>query len=357
MQSSIKRTILKAGNPVMKICMMGPKAVGKTTVLTAVFNETQNSIMQTKLNLTAKGDTCSELTQRLHMLRGIFAKKYEIIDNPNGLASSGISATSYESRFDFGLGHIGQEPIIDLIIKDFPGEKVINEQQSDVIQFIKESQCVFIAIDTPHLMEEAGRFNEVKNKPKVITHLFRDALSENSSEKLVILIPLKCEKYFNNGKMSDVLDKVKESYGDLINLLSKKENICCCVSPILTLGDVEFDTFSFDENRNIKIAADGCPEGVKYKYAIRPEEKEPKYSPLFCSQPLYAMLSFVAAQYKREEKRRNVLDRLRNLLWKLFNSDKQLFEEILKIEKHRISDSAEIGYQVLCGGDLFHYNH
>lgn len=47
--------------PVMNMCMMGPKAVGKTTVMTAVFNETQTSIYGTSLNLTAKGDTGAEL--------------------------------------------------------------------------------------------------------------------------------------------------------------------------------------------------------------------------------------------------------------------------------------------------------
>lgn len=336
--------------PLVKVCMMGPKAVGKTTVLTAVFNETQHSIIDTSLNLTAKGDTNAELISRLHMLNAIFAKKKEIVDNSNLVQDAGIAASSTESRFDFAFGHLGKDPIIDLAVKDFPGEKVVKEQE-DVIRFIEDSHCIFIAIDTPHLMERNGEFNDVKNKPAQITNLFKKALSVIKSEKLVILIPLKCEKYFNEQRMQEVLAKVLESYKELIGVLGNTGKICCCISPILTLGDVEFDSFSVVDGQ-VTLAPDGCPAGVKYKYVGKG-----KYSPLFCSQPLYAMLSFVAAQYKRSERKMSLIELLKNMLWKTFNSDRQLFEDILKMEKNRISDNEKLGYKVVCGAELFHYNH
>lgn len=148
---------IKPSRPTMKVCMMGPKAVGKTTVLTAVFNETQNSIADTKLNLLALGDTNAELMDRKYKLSAMFKKKLDVVDRPQG----GISASSTESRFDFSFGFIGKEPILDLMIKDFPGEMIVNNQER-VIEFIKESKAVFIAIDTPHLMEKNGEFNDVK---------------------------------------------------------------------------------------------------------------------------------------------------------------------------------------------------
>ena len=93
---------LKPKTPVMNVCMMGPKAVGKTTVLTAVFNETQNAICDTTLNLTAKGDTNADLIERLHMLNAIFAKKKEIKDDySNNIANAGMQASSSESGFYF----------------------------------------------------------------------------------------------------------------------------------------------------------------------------------------------------------------------------------------------------------------
>lgn len=338
--------IIRPEKPVMNICMMGPKAVGKTTVLTAVFNETQNSISGTTLNLTAKGDTEAELMDRLHMLHAIFAKKKSITDNSQTISNAGISASSYESRFDFGFGHIGKEPIIDLTIKDFPGEMVVNNQD-EVIKFIRDSQSIFVAIDTPHLMERNGEFNDVKNKPKHITELFKKAIKDIESEKLVLLIPLKCEKYFHEGRMVEVLERVEKIYSELISILEENRNICCCVTPIQTLGDVDFDTFTFD-GKGIKLASDGCPADVKYKYVGKGE-----YSPYFCSQPLYSMLLFVAAQYKRVLSRMGPIDRLRNAIWRVFNSDDSLFDEIYKMNRSRITDNLDLGYKIICGNRLF----
>ena len=234
---------IKPSRPTMKVCMMGPKAVGKTTVLTAVFNETQNSIADTKLNLLALGDTNAELMDRKYKLSAMFKKKLDVVDRPQG----GISASSTESRFDFSFGFIGKEPILDLMIKDFPGEMIVNNQER-VIEFIKESKAVFIAIDTPHLMEKNGEFNDVKNKPSIVIELFKKAISSLNEEKLIVLIPLKCEKYFHEKRMSEVLGRIKEVYAPLMTLLKENENMCCMVSPILTLGDVEFDDFTYENN-------------------------------------------------------------------------------------------------------------
>ncbi len=336
---------LKTKQPVMKVCMMGPKAVGKTTVLTAVFNETQTSICNTSLNLTAKGDTNAELIDRLHLLDSIFLKKASISDNT--IQNAGISATSVESKFEFGFGHAGKDPVVDLVIKDFPGEMVV-DQQDEVINFIKESQCIFIAVDTPHLMERNGEFNMVKNKPEKITHLFKNAINAMKSEKLVIFIPLKCEKYFHEQRMEDVLSRLEEVYAELIKLLKETNKVCCCVCPIQTLGDVEFDDFTYQETGEVALAPDGCPSNVKYKYV-----NEGKYSPFFCSQPLYTLLLFVVAQYKRQRGQGGIIDQLRNLLWKVFNSDKSLVENILMMNTNRITEDPKLGYKTLCGGFLF----
>ena len=49
----------------MKVCMMGPRAVGKTTILTAIFNDTQENLgITTNLLLNAEGDTGTELINR-----------------------------------------------------------------------------------------------------------------------------------------------------------------------------------------------------------------------------------------------------------------------------------------------------
>ena len=83
------------------------------------------------------------------------------------------------------------------------------------------------------------------------------------------------------------------------------------------------------------------------------EENEPRYNPAFCVQPLYYMLSFLAAQYGREKKNRSFIDKIFASIYSLFDSDEALFDEILKMEKYRKTDLP--GYEVECGADLFKY--
>ncbi len=340
---------IRPEKPVMKIAMMGPRAVGKTTILTAVFNETKTSIATTMLKLTDRGDTGKELQDRLYWLKSIFKK--QDIDKMSRPAA-GLVATAEEHLFSFAFGVQGREPSIDIEIKDFPGEFVITHPER-VKTFINDATAVFIAIDTPHLMEQDGKFNEVKNKTSVITQFFKEALEGVESEKLVMLIPLKCEKYFKERRMEEVLNRVETTYADLISLFKRSMRVCCTVAPILTLGDVEFEDFRYDAAGNVELDVDGTPNLVQYKFV----SDNPKYTPRFCAQPLYATLSFLAAQFTRHKKRESIWMKLWRGIWNVFDSDDTLYQEVLKMEKNRISDEPALGYRVLCGGELFHYDH
>ena len=336
--------IIRPDRPTMEVCMMGPRAVGKTTILTSVFNETKTSIASTKLKLVERGDTGDD---RYKQLMSVFEEREDI-----SIVGAGINATNYESKFQFSFGIVGKEPSVDLNIADFPGEYIVNNK-TKVKEFILKSTAIFIAIDTPHLMENAGEFNQAKNKVEEITAFFKEIINGITTEKLVLLIPLKCEKYAHSGRMQEVLEQVQTAYKDLIGLLQTNDMVCCAVTPIHTLGDVEFDGFSYGTDGNVLLDIDKTPKNVAYKYI----NDNPQYEPRFCSQPLYAMLSFVAAQYTRYKNSGSILNRIKNMIWDLFKADEELFNEILKMEKNRISDNEKLGYKVLCGGRLFHYNH
>lgn len=328
----------------MKVCMMGPRAVGKTTILTAIFNDTQENIgATTNLILKAEGDTNAELIDRKHQLNDVFVNQRQVTDRP----AAGLGASATVNTFDFAFGLKGKEPRIDLEIKDFPGEYV-QSRPEEVQQFIKDSSAVFVAIDTPHLMEENGLFCSVKNKPEIITDFFKNALTQIKGERLVLLVPLKCERYFFERRMDEVLSRVEEVYSDLISVFKENSKIACAVTPILTLGGVELDHIK--KNGNIvPTNIEGCPEEVIYRF----RKENPKYNPVFCVQPLYYMLSFLAAQYGREKKNRGFLDKLFTVIYDLFDDDEDLFDEILRMEKYRKTDIP--GYRVECGSDLFKY--
>lgn len=323
----------------MNVCMMGPRGVGKTTILTAVFKETQSAITSTDLILHAKGDTRANLNRYYSELSLAFDVKDKFIDRPN----AGLSASSGEHVFDFSFGLKGKDPKVDLHIKDFPGEYV--QIKSHVVtNFIAESNAIMIAIDTPYMMEEGGKYCEEKNRIQFITSFFKNSLSINTLvNKLVLFIPLKCERYYHEGRMGEVLAVTERYYAELIQLLSKSGQVCCAITPILTLGGVEFDMFESN-----------CGNSVLPQANYRFWETDPTYRPVFCTQPIYYLLSFVSAQYQNSKRNSNILKKFFQSIFNLFDNDPELYEEVLKLEKYRKSDFP--GYKIVCGENMFYYN-
>lgn len=221
----------------MKACMMGPRAVGKTTILTAIFHNTNESIAQTKLKFVPDADTMARMNVCRNDINSIFEEGKSVVDCP----LAGISSTSSINVFHYEFGLKGKKAAVDLEIKDFPGEFINGGLHSgEVDQFIAESNAVLIAIDTPHLMEERGAFNDAKNMSKIICDYFKNNVEAND-EKLILFVPLKCEKYYYEHRMVEVNAKVKEAYAELIDFLKDKGQVAAAITPILTIGGIEFN--------------------------------------------------------------------------------------------------------------------
>ena len=57
----------------MKMCMMGPKGVGKTSILTSIFSGTQSDLIKTNLSIRAQGTTLTEIEEKEYLFEKIFA--------------------------------------------------------------------------------------------------------------------------------------------------------------------------------------------------------------------------------------------------------------------------------------------
>ncbi len=237
MFDKIKKLVKGAGDATgqhatMKACMMGPRAVGKTTILTAIFHNTSQSIAQTPLKFVPDSDTLSRINLCNNQLIEIFEKKISVEDRP----AAGISASDKVHVFHYEFGLKGKHTAIDLDIKDFPGEYVSGDLHTEEVDsFIAESNTVILAIDTPHLMEFNGKYNEEKNKCELITNYFRKNTNADD-EKLILLVPLKCEKYYYEKRMDEVNAAVKKAYSSLLDVIDRCETVACAITPILTIG-------------------------------------------------------------------------------------------------------------------------
>ena len=252
------------------------------------------------------------------------------VDTPN---TGAIAATSTETTFTFEMGRVGRSKTVDIEIKDFPGEYLISNP-SKVSDYVKESDVIMIAIDSPYLMEENGFFNEVRNETNKVINYFESNTSA-IKDKMVLLVPLKCERYFHDHRIEELNQKVKKTYSQLIDF-SKSSNMTVVITPIQTLGSVEFD--HFEDN----------PTGVgttKISH-FRYYGNKPKFMPMFCVQPLYYVLTYVTNEYEWLQKQpAGYFERIKNTFISYLKDDDEFFHEIKKVGKNIIHN--ENGYEVV----------
>lgn len=346
-----KKTKLDPPRLTMRVCMLGARGVGKTSVITSMYNSQKAAVSGTNLFLTANGATQTILENKRNLLTSMFTG----IHAENSLVTeSGLPGDSAESLFQFTYGMNSERINIDLEIRDYPGEYLRTEPET-VAGYIQEADAVMIAIDTPCMMEEEGRFHDGKNRPQLVMDFLTQNLS-SESEKLVLLVPLKCEKYFLSGQIDLVTDRVRKSYAPLLthlkgqkDALTGKKNVCCAIAPIQTLGGVAFDSFEKNENGMINEIFtqehQSLPARINYHYVNAGADYTPKY----CEQPLYYLLAFVSKQYQKAQSQQNqsgLIGKIRELLRMIPNVDAFLIE-IATLGQKRL-DGVQ-GYKVLFG--------
>lgn len=178
-----------------------------------------------------------------------------------------------------------------LSFTDIPGEALTAHDSpaaAKLRESIDRSAVLFIAIDSPALMERNGEFNEEVNKPALVAEFVRDAAAKMDN-LLVILVPLKCEKYAAQPDgMRQLKAKVTDSYFGLVSQLSGLESASCGVvlTPVQTVGSMIFSRFD--------------PDGLEL---FRLSRLGATYSPQDTDQPLRWMLRFVVNGYQHRNKR------------------------------------------------------
>lgn len=317
--------------PTIKATMLGPRAVGKTSIMASIFSDSRKEVAGTKLCFIPQESCANVLNLKKAKLQDIIIKRKEFADRPN---TGAIEASSTVTSFDFDMGLKDRAKSINISIKDFPGE-YLDSKPEEVSEFIDESHIVMIAIDTPYLIEDHGKYNEEKNEVYQVVSFFMNH-SKSLTNKLVLLIPLKCERYFHDGVIDEVTDRVQDVYSTLIDFC-KANNIACAVTPIQTLGGVEFDRFI---DNSSSVSALSKLSSYRF-YGAAPE-----YMPMFCVQPLYYLLTYVANYYEWSKGQpKGFFDKLKGSLTSFLKDDDEFLHEIKKLSsKMKVDD---FGYRIL----------
>jgi hypothetical protein len=262
----------------LKIAMLGPRGVGKTSLLTAMYEQFESTIGQTNLQLTPDLESSAILQERLGELKSL---------TDNFEAKGGIEGTENPRSFIFALGKKGAKPSVQLHFQDFPGgylhPKSAAKDRKFVEDILHESVAVLIAIDAPALMEDEGKWHEAINRPQQITDLFKSVYQDMKSPRLVILAPVRCEKYLQDLTSANaLLKRIKDKYAKLLDLFSSDALlpwVVSVVTPVQTVG-----TLILKDIREI----DSTPH-----FYFRKTGHDAEYSPKDSEQPLRYLLRFV----------------------------------------------------------------
>ncbi|MGI0482966.1 hypothetical protein ACN4EE_19550 [Geminocystis sp. CENA526] len=269
----------------LKVTMLGHSGVGKTSLLCAMYDQFDQIIGKTNLQLTPDHDTKTILDQRLKQLK-------ESAQQNSIKIRGGLENTTTARTYNFDLGKTGQSPSLELQFQDYHGGYILRKKET-VINYIKESVAIIIAIDTPALMENNSRWHEELNQPQIIYDLFKSGFAELDSPKLVIFAPVKCEKYLRKSNdEEELVTKIQKKYSNLLNFFCSDAlvpYVAAVMTPVETLGSVDFAYIEEDEN--------GQPI-----WFFRKSDPNELYKPKNSDQPLRYLLRFLLKLHLQKRK-------------------------------------------------------
>lgn len=291
----------------ISVLMMGPKRVGKSSVLASMLRSLELMRAQTGVSFVPDETTNTLMRTKLADLRRIYDLHLigEEFETQSGTAKGEAFAARSEERvsYHFSLNATAEkkrgksvtevtEKICDIEFTDIMGED-LTRRQDDIVKRVQESSVIVLAIDSVALMEldeYGGSWNEQINFPSQVRGILTRAYSEAEEHRpqLVLMVPLKCEKYYwQPDGMKRLNQRLKESYRELLAFLDNYDDFSVAITPILTLGDVQFSRFD-----------DSGEYSPLYTFRIEDEHgvsHTPAYSPRFCSQPLCYIAGFILA--------------------------------------------------------------
>lgn len=285
------------------ITMLGSSGVGKTTILASMYEQLTISQIA-NLQIIPDEESAKTLEKKLEELKSVLERgkdgvyNVEIGKGIQGTENPGGDPRSLRS-FSFDLALSDKKPLMRLHFYDYPGgyisEKARDVERKFVTELLTNADVVIIAIDTPALVMRNGYYNEVVNKPRQITEMFKEAYKKLESPKLVLFVPVKCEMEMKKGEREvlSLTEKIKTEYSTLLSFFDSPflaYKIAVAVTPIQTLGCVIC-------SRILEPTNDNNPVFGFRKYPSADAE----YSPQDTEQPLCYILAFLLSLYLQNQ--------------------------------------------------------
>lgn len=272
---------------VMDVVMLGPRGVGKTSLLASLYDQFPSVVGDSGLELTLKHkETRSRLQEYREELKRFAA---------GGPARDpGIAGSNVLRQYLIGVGTRGAgNPQMTLRFTDLPGEVLDRHDdpmRAQLDAVLPGAGVIFVAIDSPVLMERDGLLNTEINKPDHVSEFVRDAIA-TGGPKLVLLVPLKCERYAGRAEDRARLSAaVRTAYRPLIDGIRNASGAQTGVvlTMVETVGSMVFSRFE--------------TQGHSVREVFRPIRPGARYHPQDTDQPLRWMLRFAVNGFMARDK-------------------------------------------------------
>lgn len=242
-----------------KVAMIGPAAVGKTTLLSAILSQTQTLLNGTPIEMAADDESERKLAvNRKELAKALAAEEFE---------TGSLRNTTQKQLYDVRLRSIDVPSLsVPFSVLDFPGGWLDpegraaapggNTEWPSCLDHIQQSIMLVVPIDSAVLMETSdGKERAARvvrlGLTEVVEVVRRWARLRNQAPDepaILVLAPLKCEKYFSdNGRDTgftgrELAAEVHAVYEDVLNAAydqATRRPIKIVYAPIDTYGCVE----------------------------------------------------------------------------------------------------------------------
>lgn len=254
----------------IKVLMMGGRRSGKSSMLAGLFDvmlgQDISKLVQVKditpADNVSLSDKVKDLKATLQSMGG------RVI-----LSDTGHTDKFHPYSLQFTIP--GTDHSMNIAFTDANGEyfdhnATYAKEREELVNRVKESDIILIAIDTVYLMEGDEGQNDMANCVTSVEALLTNLKMEDKA-KLVVYAPIKCERWNRDGhRLEEVTEKVEKVYATSIKALSASPLVEIVILPVQTAGNIVFQELLPAYIYNADGRALRCsvlPDGERVRFA------------------------------------------------------------------------------------------
>lgn len=242
----------------LKVLMMGGRRCGKTSALASLFDQMINGDVKNYFTVADRTILETKGFEKQDSLGDKTLELQNMLETNKG--NSNIFLVDKGPTYNYWLYKLhlqvpGKSREMDIEFRDSAGEFFESSgiHAAETSEYIKNCDVFVIVIDTPYLMgsvEETTKdlcpesinlgTNRVMDIQNFLTHINDN---DGKDAKMVVFVPLKCEKWVKEKRINEVTKRIKEVYGTCIKNLMAYSKMNISIIPMETSGNILFSEF------------------------------------------------------------------------------------------------------------------